>query len=133
MPYHGSLNLHGGGGHGFGVLDSSLVGLYTTAAEAALRTARHYQQAQDGSDDAGSHRPGQRRHHGGASHLSRRGVRGAVRGDPEPSSRATSALVSRAGGDAVVLSGQIKWRSRHLVDLGGSPRRAPSAPRQGAE
>jgi hypothetical protein len=47
MPYHGSLNLHGGGGHGFGVLDSSLVGLYTTAAEAALRTARHYQQAQE--------------------------------------------------------------------------------------
>lgn len=40
--YHGSLNLYGKRTHGFRALDAALLGLYTTAAEAALRNALRY-------------------------------------------------------------------------------------------
>lgn len=43
--YLGSLNLYGTRDHGFRELDAALLGLYTTAAEAALRNARRYLQA----------------------------------------------------------------------------------------
>jgi GAF domain-containing protein len=45
--YHGSLNLYSEGHHGFGALDAALLELYTTAAEAALRTARRYFHARE--------------------------------------------------------------------------------------
>jgi transcriptional regulator with GAF, ATPase, and Fis domain len=45
--YHGSLNLYSEGGHGFNALDAALLELYTTAAEAALRTARRYMKARE--------------------------------------------------------------------------------------
>ncbi|MGW5722590.1 ANTAR domain-containing protein [Amycolatopsis sp. NPDC003865] len=44
--YQGSLNLYGTGDEGFGSLDAALLELYTTAAEASLRSARRYQSAQ---------------------------------------------------------------------------------------
>jgi GAF domain-containing protein len=40
--YHGSLNLYGKRTHGFRALDAALLGLYTTAAEAALRNTLRY-------------------------------------------------------------------------------------------
>ncbi|MEV4049786.1 GAF and ANTAR domain-containing protein [Amycolatopsis sp. NPDC049688] len=43
--YHGSLNLYGTDGDGFDSLDAALLELYTTAAEAALRSARSSQHA----------------------------------------------------------------------------------------
>jgi hypothetical protein len=43
--YHGSLNLYDTGGNSFGALDAALLSLYTTAAEAALRSARRHQAA----------------------------------------------------------------------------------------
>ncbi|MCE6997315.1 GAF and ANTAR domain-containing protein [Saccharothrix sp. S26] len=43
--YHGSLNLYGRQTHGFRELDAALLGLYTTAAEAALGNARRYLRA----------------------------------------------------------------------------------------
>lgn len=42
--YHGSLNLYGRAGHGFGKLDAALIELYTTTAEAGLRSAHRYRQ-----------------------------------------------------------------------------------------
>jgi GAF domain-containing protein len=45
--YQGSLNMYGEEPHGFGELDAALLELYTTAAEAALRTARRYLQARE--------------------------------------------------------------------------------------
>jgi transcriptional regulator with GAF, ATPase, and Fis domain len=45
--YHGSLNLYGEEPHGFDELDAALLELYTTAAEAALRTARRSLQARE--------------------------------------------------------------------------------------
>ncbi|WIY00827.1 GAF and ANTAR domain-containing protein [Amycolatopsis mongoliensis] len=45
--YHGSLNLYDTGGHSFGALDAALLELYTTAAEAALRSARRHQEARE--------------------------------------------------------------------------------------
>ncbi|SFW75059.1 GAF and ANTAR domain-containing protein [Amycolatopsis australiensis] len=44
--YQGSLNLYGTGDEGFSTLDEALLELYTTAAEAALRSARRYRRAQ---------------------------------------------------------------------------------------
>ncbi|WP_410566916.1 ANTAR domain-containing protein [Amycolatopsis sp. cmx-4-61] len=44
--YQGSLNLYGTGGEGFDSLDEALLELYTTAAEAALGSARRYRTAQ---------------------------------------------------------------------------------------
>ncbi|MFL6126958.1 ANTAR domain-containing protein [Actinophytocola sp.] len=43
--YHGSLNLYGRQTHGFRELDAALLELYTTAAEAALRSARRHLRA----------------------------------------------------------------------------------------
>nr|WP_033431986.1 GAF and ANTAR domain-containing protein [Saccharothrix syringae] len=43
--YQGSLNLYGLRPHGFRELDAALLGLYTAAAEAALRNASRYLQA----------------------------------------------------------------------------------------
>ena len=45
--YHGSLNLYDTGGNSFGALDAALLELYTTAAEAALRSARRHQSARE--------------------------------------------------------------------------------------
>jgi transcriptional regulator with GAF, ATPase, and Fis domain len=45
--YHGSLNLYDTGGNSFGALDAALLELYTTAAEAALRSARRHQAARE--------------------------------------------------------------------------------------
>lgn len=45
--YHGSLNLYDTGGNSFGALDAALLELYTTAAEAALRSARRHRSARD--------------------------------------------------------------------------------------
>ncbi|MFG1647908.1 ANTAR domain-containing response regulator, partial [Amycolatopsis sp. NPDC049252] len=45
--YHGSLNLYDTGGTSFGALDAALLELYTTAAEAALRSARRQQSARE--------------------------------------------------------------------------------------
>lgn len=45
--YHGSLNLYGHAEHGFGKLDAALLELYTTAAEAGLRSAQRYRQTLD--------------------------------------------------------------------------------------
>lgn len=45
--YQGSLNLYGLAEHGFGKVDAALLELYTTAAEAALRSAQRYLQAQE--------------------------------------------------------------------------------------
>jgi GAF domain-containing protein len=45
--YHGSLNLYGHDRHGFGQLDAKLLELYTTAVEAALRTARRYMRVRE--------------------------------------------------------------------------------------
>jgi GAF domain-containing protein len=45
--YQGSLNLYGTADQGFGTLDVALLELYTTAAEAALRSARRYTAAQE--------------------------------------------------------------------------------------
>jgi transcriptional regulator with GAF, ATPase, and Fis domain len=42
--YHGSLNLYDTGGNSFGALDAALLKLYTTSAEAALRSARRHQE-----------------------------------------------------------------------------------------
>ncbi|WP_103338511.1 GAF and ANTAR domain-containing protein [Amycolatopsis sp. CA-126428] len=44
--YQGSLNLYGTGNEGFGTLDAALLELYTTAAEAGLRSAHRFQAAQ---------------------------------------------------------------------------------------
>ncbi|WP_410631108.1 ANTAR domain-containing protein [Amycolatopsis sp. cmx-4-83] len=44
--YQGSLNLYGTGDEGFGTLDAALLQLYTTAAEAALRSTHRYHAAQ---------------------------------------------------------------------------------------
>ncbi|GHG50130.1 MULTISPECIES: GAF and ANTAR domain-containing protein [Amycolatopsis] len=46
QQYQGSLNLHGTGNEGFGTLDAALLQLYTTAAEAALRSAYRHHAAQ---------------------------------------------------------------------------------------
>jgi GAF domain-containing protein len=43
--YHGSLNLYGFRPHGYRSLDEAMLELYTTAAEAALQSARRYLQA----------------------------------------------------------------------------------------
>jgi GAF domain-containing protein len=40
--YHGSLNLYGYRPHGYRSLDAAMLELYTTAAEAALQSARRY-------------------------------------------------------------------------------------------
>jgi transcriptional regulator with GAF, ATPase, and Fis domain len=45
--YHGSLNLYDTGGNSFGALDAALLDLYTTAAEAALRSTRRHQTARE--------------------------------------------------------------------------------------
>ncbi|MDT7803469.1 MAG: hypothetical protein QOI78_6902 [Actinomycetota bacterium] len=45
--YHGSLNLYDTGGNSFGALDAALLELYTTAAEAALRSARRRRTARE--------------------------------------------------------------------------------------
>jgi transcriptional regulator with GAF, ATPase, and Fis domain len=45
--YHGSLNLYDTGGNNFSALDAALLELYTTAAEAALRSARRHQTARE--------------------------------------------------------------------------------------
>ncbi|WP_326954056.1 GAF and ANTAR domain-containing protein [Amycolatopsis sp. NBC_01286] len=45
--YHGSLNLYDTGGNSFSALDAALLELYTTAAEAALRSARRHQTARE--------------------------------------------------------------------------------------
>jgi len=45
--YHGSLNLYGEQPHGFRKLDAALLELYTTAAEAALHSARRYLKARE--------------------------------------------------------------------------------------
>jgi GAF domain-containing protein len=45
--YHGSLNLYGKRPHGYRLLDAALLELYTTAAEAALQSARRYIQARE--------------------------------------------------------------------------------------
>ncbi|MFT7866277.1 MULTISPECIES: GAF and ANTAR domain-containing protein [Amycolatopsis] len=45
--YQGSLNLYSSSGGGFGALDAALLELYTTAAEAGLRSARRYRTAQE--------------------------------------------------------------------------------------
>lgn len=45
--YHGSLNLYDTGGNSFGALDGALLALYTTAAEAALRSTRRHQTARE--------------------------------------------------------------------------------------
>ena len=45
--YQGSLNLYGEKPHGFHESDAALLELYTTAAEAALRTVRRYLQARE--------------------------------------------------------------------------------------
>ncbi len=46
QQYQGSLNLYGTGDEGFGALDAALLELYTTAAEAALRSAHRFHVAQ---------------------------------------------------------------------------------------
>jgi GAF domain-containing protein len=43
--HHGSLNLYHSDTHGFSALDAALLELYTTAAEAALRSAQRYVRA----------------------------------------------------------------------------------------
>jgi GAF domain-containing protein len=43
--YHGSLNCYSWEPHGYDKLDAALLELYTTAAEAALRSARRYHRA----------------------------------------------------------------------------------------
>ncbi|MEV7045342.1 GAF and ANTAR domain-containing protein [Amycolatopsis sp. NPDC051061] len=45
--YHGSLNLYDTGGNRFGALDAALLELYTSAAEAALRSTRRHQAARE--------------------------------------------------------------------------------------
>ncbi|WP_410627707.1 ANTAR domain-containing response regulator [Amycolatopsis sp. cmx-8-4] len=45
--YHGSLNLYDTGGNSFSALDGALLELYTTAAEAALRSTRRHQAARE--------------------------------------------------------------------------------------
>jgi GAF domain-containing protein len=45
--YHGSLNLYGRRPHGYRMLDAALLELYTTAAEAALQSARRYLRARE--------------------------------------------------------------------------------------
>lgn len=45
--YHGSLNLYDTGGNSFGALDAALLELYTTAAEAALRSSLRHQAARE--------------------------------------------------------------------------------------
>ncbi|WP_328457754.1 MULTISPECIES: ANTAR domain-containing response regulator [unclassified Amycolatopsis] len=45
--YHGSLNLYDTGGNSFSTLDGALLELYTTAAEAALRSTRRHQTARE--------------------------------------------------------------------------------------
>ncbi|MFJ1766812.1 ANTAR domain-containing response regulator [Amycolatopsis sp. NPDC088138] len=45
--YHGSLNLYDTGGNSFGALDAALLELYTSAAEAALRSSRRHQAARE--------------------------------------------------------------------------------------
>jgi transcriptional regulator with GAF, ATPase, and Fis domain len=45
--YQGSLNLYGEDSHGFGELDAAMLELYTTAAEAALRSTRRWLQARE--------------------------------------------------------------------------------------
>jgi GAF domain-containing protein len=45
--YHGSLNLYGEQPHGFRRLDAALLALYTTAAEAALHSARRFLKARE--------------------------------------------------------------------------------------
>jgi transcriptional regulator with GAF, ATPase, and Fis domain len=48
--YHGSLNLYGMQSDGYRELDAALLELYTTAVEAALRTASRYVQARKNAD-----------------------------------------------------------------------------------
>jgi GAF domain-containing protein len=48
--YHGSLNLYGYRPHGYRSLDEAMLELYTTAAEAALQSARRYLQARTQSE-----------------------------------------------------------------------------------
>jgi len=45
--HSGSLNLYSEQAHGFRALDEALLGLYTTAAQAALRNARRYLRARE--------------------------------------------------------------------------------------
>ncbi|GLY38293.1 hypothetical protein Amsp01_043170 [Amycolatopsis sp. NBRC 101858] len=45
--YRGSLNLYGVADNGFDALDEALLELYTTATEAALRSARRYASARE--------------------------------------------------------------------------------------
>lgn len=51
--YHGSLNLYGEKPHGFLESDAALLELYTTAAEAALRTMRRYVLAREQAEQLG--------------------------------------------------------------------------------
>ncbi|MFJ7218890.1 ANTAR domain-containing protein [Amycolatopsis sp. NPDC098790] len=47
QTYQGSLNLYGTDSDGFSLLDAALLELFTTAAEAALRSARRFEAAQE--------------------------------------------------------------------------------------
>jgi transcriptional regulator with GAF, ATPase, and Fis domain len=49
--HHGSLNLYHSETHGFNALDTALLELYTTAAEAALRATQRYLRARQHTDN----------------------------------------------------------------------------------